>query len=262
MKSQATYAIIFTKFMLLAVDIGNTNIVAGLFKGDKIISKQRMLTGKNAAVNMRGKIDAAIIGSVVPRLTYLMAKKIRKKYGVRPVIVNLRSISGLKIALKNKDQIGIDRLVNAAAVKKLYGSPAVIIDFGTATTFCALDRAGRYMGGAITSGLAISRDVLHERTAKLPAIEIKKPKHAIGQNTLEAMRSGLFYGYVDMVEGMIKRFKAKLGQKAKVIATGGLSKLIASGTKKIDIIDPDLTLKGLNIIYRGARGARRVRGGR
>ena len=235
--------------MLLAVDIGNTNIVLGLFDKNLLISKQRILTNGPISVKVWGKADAAIISSVVPRQTRILSKMIEKLYGVKPVIVNWRNID-LKIALKNKRQVGVDRLVNAIAVKRIYGAPAVIIDFGTATTFCALDKNGRYMGGAITSGLAISRDVLHERTAKLPLIEIKKPGHTIGQDTLEAMRSGLFYGYVDMVEGMIKRFKAKLGRKAKVIATGGLSKTIASGTKNIDAVDPDLTLKGLNIIYR------------
>jgi type III pantothenate kinase len=214
-----------------------------------LISKQRILTNGLARVKVRGKADAAIISSVVPRLIRMLSKKIEKQYGIKPVVVKWENID-LKIALNNKGQVGVDRLVNAAAVKRIYGVPAVIIDFGTATTFCALDRNGRYLGGAITSGLAISRDVLHERTAKLPLIEIKKPIKAIGQDTLEAMRSGLFYGYVDMVEGMIKRFKAKLGRNAKVIATGGLSGIIASGTRKIDVVDQDLTLKGLNIIYR------------
>jgi type III pantothenate kinase len=249
--------------MLLAVDIGNTNIVLGIFKENRMIGKHRILTDRSARVKMdgraygqAGRVDAAIISSVVPRLTGVISKKIEKQCGVKPLILSWRKIKGLKIALKKKDQVGIDRLVNAVAVKSLYGSPAVIIDFGTATTFCALDRAGRYLGGAITSGLEISKDVLHERTAKLPLIDIRKPKSAIGKSTLDAMRSGLFYGYVDMVEGMIKRFKAKLGGGAKVIATGGLSKLIASGTNKIDIVDPDLTLKGLNIIYKEMRGAR------
>jgi type III pantothenate kinase len=239
--------------MLLAVDIGNTNIVLGLFNNNRLISKHRILTKSSSRVNVPGTFDAAIISSVVPRLTGLISKRIEKRYKVRPMVVNWETIKGLKIALKKKDQVGVDRLVNAVAVKYLYGSPAVIIDFGTATTFCALDRGGRYLGGAITSGLAISRDVLHERTAKLPLIEIKKPKGAIGRDTIEAMRSGLFYGYVDMVDGMIKRFKAKLGQNAKVIATGGLAKIMASGTKKIEVVDPDLTLKGLNIIYKESK---------
>ena len=239
--------------MLLAVDIGNTNIVLGLFNKNSLISKQRILTNGSAEVKVAGSVDAAVISSVVPNMTRVISSKIEKQYKIKPVVVSWRKIKVLKIALKKKEQVGVDRLVNAVAVKRLYGSPAVIIDFGTATTFCALDKKGRYLGGAITSGLAISRDVLHKRTAKLPLIEIKKPKSAIGHDTVDAMRAGLFFGYVDMVEGMIKRFKAKLGQNAKVIATGGLSKLIASGTKKIDIVDPDLTLKGLNIIYKESK---------
>ena len=246
--------------MLLAVDIGNTNIVLGLFKKDKLISKQRILSDRSACVKVEGPLDAAVISSVVPDLTRVISKKIEKQYGVKPVIVNRHDIRDIKIALKNKDQIGIDRLVNAVAVKQLYSAPAIIIDFGTATTFCALDREGRYLGGAITSGLAISRDILHERTAKLPHIRIVKPRKAIGRNTLEAMRSGLFYGYVDMVDGMIKRFKTELGSNAKVIATGGLSGIIASGTDKIDIVDPDLTLKGLKIVYNGIRSVKGERG--
>lgn len=251
-----TCAIIHSNFMLLAVDIGNTNIVIGSFKGDRLFSKQRMLSNRNINVKLAGKVDAAIISSVVPDLTSIVAKQIQKKYKIRPLVIDWKRIKSVKIALKNKGQVGVDRLVNAAAAWKLYGGPAVIIDFGTATTFCAIDGRGRYLGGAITSGLAISRDVLHERTAKLPSIEIRKPKSVIGKGTVEAMRSGLFYGYVDMVEGMIKRFRAKLGSRARVIATGGLSSLIATGTRKIDIVDPDLTLKGLNMIYYEIRGVR------
>ena len=242
--------------MLLAVDIGNTNIVLGLFKGNKLVSKQRILTKRKVSVKLPGKIDAAIISSVVPALSSAVSSRIRKQHNIDPVIVNWKTVKGLPIVLKNKGQIGIDRLVNAIAVKRLYGFPAVIIDFGTATTFCGLDKGGRYLGGAITSGLAISRDVLHERTAKLPLIKITNPKRAIGQSTIEAMKSGLFFGYVDMVEGMINRFKRELGRNTKVIATGGLSGLIASGTNKIDVVDPDLTLKGLNIIYKEMRDTR------
>jgi type III pantothenate kinase len=236
--------------MLLAVDIGNTNIVFGLFKGKKLLSKHRILTLAPKGVKAAGNIDAAVISSVVPRITGIVAGRIKKQYGIKSVIVTWKDIRGLKAGLRKKGQVGVDRIVNAFAVKKLYGSPAVIIDLGTATTFCALDRAGRYLGGAITSGLAISRDVLHERTAKLPLIEIRKPKRTIGKNTIEAMRSGLYWGYVEMIEGMIRRFRKELGGKAVVIATGGLAPLIAKGTKKIDIVDPDLTLKGLNMIYR------------
>ncbi len=239
--------------MLLAVDIGNTNIVFGLFKGNRLVSKHRMLTLASNSVKAAGNIDAAVISSVVPKITRIVAENIRKRYGIDPAVVTWKGIKSIRIMLKNKGQVGVDRLVNAAAAVKLYGPPAVIIDLGTATTFCAIDGSGRYLGGAITSGLAISRDVLHERTAKLPLIKIKKPKNVIGKNTIEAMRSGLYWGYIEMIEGMIKRFRKELGGKAKVIATGGLSPLIAKGTKMIDIVDPDLTLKGLNMIYRGAR---------
>ena len=245
--------------MLLAVDIGNTNIVYGLFKGNKLISKHRILTLASADVKEAGKIDAAVISSVVPQITGAIAKRIQRRYGIKPVVLTWKNIRNLKFGSIKKEQVGVDRIVNAVAVKELYGTPAVIIDLGTATTFCALDGAGRYLGGAITSGLAISRDVLHERTAKLPLVEIKRPKKVIGKDTIEAMRSGLYWGYVEMIEGMIRRFRKELGGKAFVIATGGLSALIAKGTKMIDIVDPDLTLKGLNLIYIDARRARGAR---
>jgi type III pantothenate kinase len=243
--------------MLLAVDIGNSNIVLGLFKDNKLIGKYRILSNTKARVKFSKGVSEAVIGSVVPSLTADIAGKIRKLYKIEPIIVGWKD-AGLKIALKNKDKIGVDRLINAAAVIKEYGCPAIVIDLGTATTFCVINKKGTYIGGVITSGLAISRDVLHERTAKLPLIEIQKPKHAIGTDTVSAMKSGLYFGYVDMIEGMIDRIKHEMGGRAKVIATGGLSKLIASGTDKIDIVDPNLTLKGLKIIYDArSRGARR-----
>ena len=260
-----TCVIISTKIMLLAVDIGNTNTVIGLFKGSRIVKRQRVASKKTVILKkLAGDVDAAMISSVVPSLDRAMSNKIRGLYGIKPVIVRWKDIKSIRVDLKARSQVGMDRLVNAVAAYALYGAPAIIIEFGTATTFCAVGRGGKYLGGAITSGLAISRDVLHDKTARLPLIEIRKPKRVIGKNTLEAMRSGLFFGYVDMVEGMIKRFKAELGQGAKVIATGGLSKLIASGTKKIDIVDQDLTLKGLYIIYRSACPERSLgdRGGR
>jgi type III pantothenate kinase len=236
--------------MLLAVDIGNTNIVVGLFKGGKLVNRSRIISGAGSKMSsVRGKIDAAIIASVVPELNADVSRMIKKLYKIKPIIVDYKMLKKLKITVKEKGQIGVDRLVNAIAVKTLYGKPAIIIDFGTATTFCALDLQGRYRGGAITSGLAISRDVLFERTSKLPRVEISKPKRAIGQDTVEAMRSGLFFGYIDMVEGMVKRIKKELGSKPIIVATGGLSSVISKGTKIFDVVDRDLTLKGLNIIY-------------
>jgi type III pantothenate kinase len=235
--------------MLLAVDIGNTNIVFGSFKNDHLIEKSRVMSEMPVKLpRLKGKFDRTIIASVVPKLNKAVAKSIKSKYGIDPIILNWKMIKGIKIDLPNKGQVGIDRLVNAVAVKHLYGNPAIIIDLGTATTFCAVKGDCTYLGGAITSGLAISRDILHKRTAKLPLIRLTVPRHAIGKNTIDAMNSGLFFGYVDMIEGVIRRIRREMGGNVKVIATGGLSKLIAKGTKVFDNVDIDLTLKGLNII--------------
>lgn len=254
--------------MLLAVDIGNTNTVLGLFQGDRLICRLRITSDPSKNINRYAKeisgikkdkrtaYEAAIVSSVVPALDNLIEKAVKKVFNCRVIFVKWQLIKGLKITLSGKGSIGIDRLVNAWAAYRLYGGGAVIIDFGTATTFCALDREGRYMGGAITSGLAISRDVLHERTAKLPMIEIKKPKNTIGKDTVSAMQSGLYFGYIDLVEGMIKRFKKEIGGRVKVIATGGLAGVISKGTGMIDVVDPDLTLKGLKLIYNEMRDAR------
>ncbi len=189
-----------------------------------------------------------MIGSVVPKATVAVVKEIRKKLGIKAVVLDWKMV-GLPIGLKKRSQIGVDRLVDAAAAKSLYGFPVIVIDFGTATTFCVVDKKGVYRGGAITSGLAISRDVLHERTAKLPLVDLSRPERAIGEDTESAMRSGLFFGYVELVEGMVRRFRKEMGGRPLVIATGGLAKLIASGTRIFDRVDQDLTLKGLNIIY-------------
>jgi type III pantothenate kinase len=237
------------KFMLLAVDIGNTNIVFGAFKDDRLVGEGRVISELPVKLpKLKGKFDKAIIASVVPALTYPTAKLIEKAYGVKPIVLNWKMLKGITISVPNKDQIGIDRLVNAIAVDRLYGTPAIIIDLGTATTFCAVKKDCEYLGGAITSGLAISRDILHKRTAKLPLIKLEVPKKAVGKNTIDAMNSGLFFGYVEMIEGMIRRIRREMGGHVKVIATGGLSKLIAKGSKVFDNVDIDLTLKGISII--------------
>lgn len=243
--------------MLLAVDIGNTNIVFGAFNGDRLTQKGRVVSELPIKFpKLKGRFDRAIIASVVPKLNRAVVKLIKSQYGIRPIILNWKMIKGLKIDLPNKDQVGIDRLVNAVAVKHLYGNPAIVIDLGTATTFCAVKGDCTYLGGAITSGLAISRDILHKRTAKLPLIKLKVPSRAIGKNTVEAMNSGLFFGYVDMIEGIIRRIRREMGGHVKVIVTGGLSKLIAKGTKVFDNVDVDLTLKGLSIIAKGLPAGR------
>lgn len=203
------------------------------------------------------EIREIVVSSVVPKLN-----RVIKKWFPKALFVSHKN-AGVKIKLKNPAEVGVDRLVNAVAAHALYGGPAIIIDFGTATTFDVINAKGEYLGGAIAPGIVLARDALHERTAKLPKIEIKAPKHVIGKSTTEAMQSGLVYGYAAMVEGMLKKIIKELtplppllsregekkGVSCKVIATGGYAKLIGKYTKEIDIIDNELTLKGLKFIY-------------
>lgn len=240
--------------MLLAIDVGNTTVHFGVFKGRKLIRERRVATSR-----VGGTLSAAVAGlrvrptremrvivsSVVPRIN----KFIKKKFP-NAVFVNAKLIErlGLRIRIQNKNEVGADRLVNALAVWKIYSVPAIVVDFGTATTFDVVSENGEYLGGAIAPGILIGRDALHERTSKLPRVIISMPKDIIGRSTKEALLSGLVYGHVSMVEGMIDRLSSRLRKKIKVIATGGLALLIAKETKIFDQIDPFLTLKGLRII--------------
>lgn len=241
--------------MLLAIDIGNTNIVASLCENGKIKDSIRFETADKRIFKFLSSfkkvfIEGAIISSVVPKMDKNIASMIAKIYGVRPFFISAEIFAGIMgIGLKDKKEIGSDRLANAFAAAKLYGKPSIIIDFGTATTFCAVDRKGRYLGGAIAPGVAISRDALHEKTAKLPFVDLKFPSAVIGGNTVLAMQSGILYGYVGIVESLVKRFKKVLGRTSCVIATGGLAEKISSKTDIIDIVDPDLTLKGLAMLW-------------
>ncbi len=235
--------------MILAIDIGNTNVVFGLFKGKKLVREWRFPTAKYKIPKIKHKIEAVIVASVVPRITEKLKLKIKSMYGCRPFIVTAENIQGLKVKLKNKREIGADRVVDALAAYRLYGGPVIIVDFGTATTFDVVSAKGEYIGGAIAPGIDLARNALHEQTAKLPRIKISAPKNVIGKDTVSAMRSGLVYGYVAMVEGMIARLKdGEMVRKAKVIATGGRAKLICKYTSVVDRIDEKLTLKGLRII--------------
>jgi len=231
---------------LLAIDVGNTTTCFGLFKNGKLrkewLFETKSLYGWEPSAAI-AKLPT-IISSVVPKADAILKNKL-----FNPYFVNAKNIKGIKVKVKNKSEVGADRVVNALAVYKLYGAPAIVVDFGTATTFDVVSGKGEYLGGAISPGIILTRDVLHERTAKLPKIEIKPPRNIIGNSTVEALRSGLLYGYVAMVEGLLVRFKAKLGGKVKVVATGGMSKLIGKYARGIDIIDEKLTLKGLNLIW-------------
>jgi type III pantothenate kinase len=243
--------------MLLAIDIGNTNIVFGVFSGKKIIKQWRIPTPKTTLQRLPALkgIDRIVVASVVPSLDKSLAKLLLKKYFIKPHFVTASNIPVIRIRMKNKMEVGADRVVDALAAYKLYGGPVIVVDFGTATTFDVITAKGEYLGGAIAPGLLLARDALHAKTAKLPIVELKAPRSVIGNNTVEAIRSGLVLGYVAMVEGLVARIKNEsritihdsrtTSHEPRVVATGGLAPLICKYTRVVDIIDENLTLKGL-----------------
>jgi type III pantothenate kinase len=235
--------------MLLTVDVGNTDTVLGLFKGRRLIKEYRFSTRSMRFPKLH-KISAVIVASVVPAVKTLLKKELFKKTGCRPIFITANMLPGVKIRLKNKAEMGADRIINALAAFTLYKGPCVVVDFGTATTFDVVSAKGEHCGGVIAPGIKLARDTLHQRTAKLPLIEIKAPTRVIGKSTVEAMRSGLVFGYVAMVEGMVARIKAEMKLppgRIKVIATGGLAGLICKYTNVVDRIDSKLTLQGLRL---------------
>ncbi|TCL75092.1 pantothenate kinase [Hydrogenispora ethanolica] len=250
--------------MLLVLDIGNTNTVVGVYEDAKLLADWRLATDRLKTVDEYGilvkslfseagldhrRVESAIISSVVPPVTGLFAGMIEKYFGVRPREVGPGVKTGLVIKYENPREVGADRVVNAVAGIQLYGPPLVIIDFGTATTFCAIGAQGDYLGGSIAPGLGIISEALFIRTAKLPRVEIVRPRTVIGKNTVNSIQSGLFFGYIGMVESLITRIKAEMNCNPLVVATGGLAELIAGDTKMIDRINPYLTLEGLRLIY-------------
>jgi type III pantothenate kinase len=250
--------------MFLAIDIGNTNIALGLYDGDTLGSCWRLETNHERMPDECGimmtrlfqhagiriaDVTAIAIASVVPPLTGVFNETCRKYFGCKALIVDEKTKTGIRIKYDDPSQVGADRVVDAAAVYRLYGGPACIVDFGTATTFDAISSEGDYLGGAIAPGIGIAADALFQRAAKLPKVDIRKPPAAIGKNTVQSIQSGLLFGYVGLVEGMVARFRAELGQDLKVVGTGGLVEIIARETNVITIISPWLTLDGLKIIY-------------
>ncbi|MEA3493768.1 MAG: type III pantothenate kinase [Candidatus Margulisiibacteriota bacterium] len=243
--------------MILVVDLGNTNIVFGLFNGKKLASEWRFSTAKLKIPKINHKISAVIIASVVPALNKIIQKKLKKLYKCKVHFVTAQNIKGIKVMLKNKQEIGADRVADALAAYRLYGGPTIIVDFGTATTFDLISNEGEYLGGAIAPGIDLARDALYEHAAKLPKIKISAPKGVVGKNTKSAMQSGLVYGYAAMVDGMIKKIASHISRPAsrvKVIATGGLAPLICKYTTVVDTIDKKLTLKGLQMIGKKLNG--------
>lgn len=250
--------------MLLTIDIGNTNIVFGLFEGEELKRYWRIETSLRKSSDEYGAtfrqllrvdgyepsiVDSIIISSVVPSINYTMQHLCEKFFNFTPVFVNAELNTGLTIEYENPKALGADRIVNAAAAVELYKGACILIDYGTATTFCAVSSDRRYLGGVIMPGMKISSEALYEKTSKLPKIEIVAPDRVIGRNTIECMESGIIYSNVGATEYIIKRMKEEMGEPATVIATGGLSGVIAEHTDSIDVIDKLLTLKGLKILW-------------
>jgi len=253
-----------TDINLLAIDIGNTNIVLGVYKGDDLIAYWRMSTSPhrmpdelavmiNSFFGNRGlsfhEIDDGILSCVVPPLLPVFEEFCERYMGVKPLIVEPGTKTGMRILYDNPQEVGADRIVNAVAAKELYGTPLIVIDFGTATTFDVISKEGDYLGGAISPGVNVASDALVQRTAKLPRVELAVPPRAIGRNTISSMQSGIMYGYISLVEGMVARIKKELGDNSRVIATGGLADLVARNTSTIEAVDHNLTLTGLKLLY-------------
>ena len=250
--------------MLLTIDIGNTNITLGLYQGDLLGPRWRLATVHDRMPDEYGlqfigllehagiKVEQVLgicMASVVPPLTGKVIDACQHYLKQEPLVVDAELKSGVRILYEHPNAVGADRIVDAAAVLKLYGGPACVVDFGTATTFDAITGDGDYLGGAIAPGIGIAAEALFTRTAKLPRVDLQRPPAAIGRNTVHAMQSGLLYGYVSLVEGMVARFRRELGDGMKVIATGGLAEIVARETDCLQIIAPWLTLDGLRIIW-------------
>ncbi|MCJ7516330.1 MAG: type III pantothenate kinase [Dehalococcoidia bacterium] len=250
--------------MLLAVDIGNTNINIGVFNGSKLKATWRVATGVHrmpdeyASLMLHlfehegikvSQITDAILCSVVPPLAGVFEEMCRRYLKVSPTLVEAGIKTGVRISMDNPREVGADRIVNAVAAHQLYGGAVIVIDLGTATTFDAVSKEGDYLGGAIAPGIAIATEALFARTAVLPRVELTHPKRAIGRNTVAAMQSGIVFGYAGLIEGIVARINQELGGKTKVVATGGYAELLARETPAIDEVNPDLTLIGLRLIY-------------
>jgi type III pantothenate kinase len=251
--------------VIFVFDVGNTNIVLGVYNQDELIHHWRIETNRNKTEDEYGmmikelfdhvnltfsEIDGIIISSVVPPIMFSLERMCEKYFHVKPLVVGPGMKTGLNIKYENPREVGADRIVNAIAAIQEYGSPLIIVDFGTATTYCYINEQKQYMGGAIAPGIGISTEALYSRAAKLPRIEIVRPDDVIGKNTVSAMQAGILFGYVGQVEGIVQRMKAQSKEVPTVIATGGLAPLIAKESNVIDVVDPFLTLKGLHIIYK------------
>lgn len=250
--------------MLLVIDVGNTNMVLGVYKDTELLDHWRIATDRQRTTDEYGvlirelfylndfradDINAIIISSVVPPVVPTLERMCQRYFGLSPLLIGPGVKTGMDIRYDNPREVGADRIVNAVAAYEKYGGPVIIVDFGTATTFCAVDAKGVYLGGSICPGIGISTEALVQRTAKLPRIELKRTDSVICRNTIESMQAGVFYGFVGQVEGIVSRMRRELDMSARVVATGGLAVVIAPATTTIDVVEPMLTLEGLRIIY-------------
>ncbi len=250
--------------MILVIDVGNTNIVVGLYKGQELMHHWRLSTNRTATVDEYGMIihnlfnhvdvrmediEGIIISSVVPPLMFVLENLCLKYLKREPFIVGPGLKTGLNIRYENPKEVGADRIVNAVGAIGKYGFPLIVVDFGTATTFDYIDAKGDYIGGAIAPGIGISTEALYQSAAKLPRIELVRPKSVVGRNPVSSMQAGIIYGYAGQVDGIVTRICEEFQVQPQVIATGGLAELISKESKTIQIINPLLTLEGLRIIY-------------
>jgi type III pantothenate kinase len=249
--------------MLLVIDAGNTNIVFAVHDGGAWRGTWRLATSAQRTSDEYGvwldallaregitaaNVERAVIGTVVPAALYHLRRLCREWFGVEPIVARAALDWGFEIKVDNPDEVGADRLLNALAAHHQYKGPLVVVDFGTATTFDVVDEDGSYMGGVICPGINLSIEALHQAAARLPRIGIGRPQSVIGTSTIPAMRSGIYWGYVGLIEGLLVRIEGEFGKHLKAIATGGLAPLFAEGTTRLDVIDPDLTLDGLRLL--------------
>jgi type III pantothenate kinase len=250
--------------VLLALDVGNTNTVIGVFDGKALLTHWRLSTRREGtrdeyAMLLKGlfdfagldfrRVSAVIISSVVPPLQGPLEEMARQYFGIEPMVVGPGIKTGMPILYESPREVGADRIVNAVAAFEAYGGPGIVVDLGTATTFDAISARGEYLGGAICPGIGISSEALFQHAAKLPRVDITRPKAIIGKTTVGSMQAGLFYGYLGLVEGVVARMRAELGGRVTVIATGGLAQLLLTESTAVDHVDPLLTLTGLRIVF-------------
>ncbi|MFQ5697302.1 MAG: type III pantothenate kinase [Myxococcota bacterium] len=250
--------------MLLVIDIGNTNIALGLYRGDQLAEHWRIGTRVHStsdecaamldsllrlAPHDPEPVSAAIISSVVPPLLPIYQRTCTKLFGCDPIVVGPGLRTGMAIQVDNPREVGADRIVNSVAAYELLGGPAISIDFGTATSFDCISASGAFLGGAIFPGLTVSLEALVERASKLSSVEIERPPAAVGRNTVHSLQSGILFGYAGMVDAIVERLRSEIGAEARVVATGGLAHVIATETQTIRRVEPFLTLRGLRLIW-------------